>query len=249
MTEQDDRGRAIRQRLASMPQRPPRPSISTGFACLDRALGVGGWPRGEIVELFGPSSVGKTSLLLQSIAHAQSQGRAAAWIDADRSFDAGYAAGLGVLLDRLPVAQPQSAEEAIGVAVHLALSGALDLIALDSAAALVPELELSAGIGETGAGLAGRVLSSGLRRLSTALRRSDACVIFLNQSRARRDSAGQEVETSAGGSALKLYSGVRISFAASGRRVRFRVLKNKAAEAFGQGELQWKPGAGFMEAL
>ena len=246
--QEGDRGRDIRNRLARMSDVPSRGGIPTGFSCLDAALGIGGWPRGEIVELFGPSSVGKTSLLLQSVARVQERGFTAAWIDADRSFDGAYAAGLGVVLERMPVAQPQSAEEALEIALRLAASGAVDLIAIDSAAALVPELELAAGIGEAAVSLPTRVLGTGLRRLSAAVRRSEACVIFLNQIRSRRDANGQQVETSAGGSPLKLYSAVRIALGATGRRVRLRVLKNRVAGAFREGELRWVPGAGFTEA-
>ncbi len=246
--QEGDRGRDIRHKLARMADVPSRGGIPTGFSCLDAALGVGGWPRGEIVELFGPSSVGKTSLLLQSVASVQARGFTAAWIDADHSFDGAYAAGLGVILERMPVAQPQSAEEALEMTSRLAGSGAVDLIAIDSAAALVPELELATGIGEAGVTLSTRVLGSGLRRLSAAAKRSESCVIFLNQIRSRRDAAGHQVETSAGGSPLKLYSAVRISLAATGRRVRLRVLKNRVAGAFREGELRWVPGEGFTEA-
>jgi recombination protein RecA len=210
---------------------------------------VGGWPRGRIVEIFGPSSVGKTGLVLQSVAHAQRAGNTAVWIDADRSFDPGYAATLGVNVDSLPVVQPESAEAAIQMMLHLAGSGAVDLMAIDSAAALATELELAAGLGESAPDLHSRVLASGLPGLASAARRSGTTAVFLNQVRSRRDATGREIETSAGGAPLKLHAAVRIALAASGRRVRFRVLKNRAAGGLREGELLWKPGHGFTEGL
>jgi recombination protein RecA len=245
--QEEDRQRAIRLKLAGMAAESVCPSLPTGFAGLDRALGIGGWPRGGIVEVFGPAAVGKTSMALQSIAHIQKSGGTAAWIDADRCFDAAYAASLGVVLERLAVLQPDSAEEAMEMSLRLAESGAVDLLAVDSAAALVPQLELDWGAGAGGPSLHGRVLASGLSRLAMAVRRSGTCALFLNQLRSQRDGAGRQVETSAGGPPLKLHAAVRIAMAARGRRVRFRVLKNRVAAALTEGELLWKPGLGFTE--
>ncbi len=247
MNEQD-RQRAIHSRLARMDQGRPGVSVPTGFAALDRALGVGGLPRGAIVELFGPASCGKTTLALQTAAHLQRAGGTPAWIDAEHAFDPAYAVQLGVAVERLPVAQPESAEQALAIAERLAVSGAVDLLIVDSAAALVPRLELEAGMGASGPGLPGRVLASGLRRLSLVVRRSQAAVLFLNQTRMHVSPSGGEPETTAGGPALKLYAAVRIALGpVSAREARFRVLKNRVATAFGEGLLAWKGSSGFAE--
>jgi recombination protein RecA len=245
--QEEERQRAIRQRLARMKPGEPCPSLATGFEQLDHVLGIGGWPRGLIVELYGPASVGKTSLLLQSIAHLQEAGGAAAWIDADRSFDPTYAATLGVRVEALAVLQPETAEEAMEMALQLAQSGALEMLAVDSAAALVPQLELEFGTDLVGPSVYTRVLASGLNRLTHAVQRSGTCAIFLNQLRSKWDSAGQQVETSAGGAPLKMHAAMRISMAATGRRVRLHVVKNRVAEASGECELVWQTGRGFTK--
>jgi len=250
MREQE-RQHAIRLKLARMESGDHprvRPAIPTGFGPLDRALG-GGLPRSRIVEIFGPASSGKTTLLLQTIAHLQSENLAAAWIDADRSFDPAYATQLGVAVDRLPVAQPDTAEQALEIARQLVGSGAVDLLVVDSAAALVPSLELEAEIGQIAAGLHGRVLASGLRRLAASIGRSDAVAVLLNQSRLRPDMGAGEGETSAGGPALKLHAAVRIAMlGGSGRLIRLHVLKNKAAAGAQDGRLEWLRTGGFAKS-
>jgi recombination protein RecA len=253
--KEEDRQRAIRLKLSQMESAPAEcagrshgAALSTGFVALDGALGMGGLPRGCLVELFGPSC-GKTTLALQVAAHLQKQGSTIAWIDADHAFDALYAVKLGVEIERLPVVEPETAEEALEIARRLAISGAVDLVVVDSAAALVPSLELETGIGASGPGLHSRVLASGLRRLALAVTKAGASVLFLNQTRGRPEPSGGEAETSAGGPPLKLYAAVRIALGPGGRRqVRFRVLKNKAATAFVEGDLMWKPGLGFAES-
>ena len=245
MTERD-RQRAIRLKLGRAPA-DPSPAIPTGFAALDAALG-GGFPRGRILELFGPPSCGKTTLALQAVAYLQAHGLAAAWIDADHAFDPAYAAALGVSLERMVVAQPASAEEALEIAGRLAASSAVDLLVVDSAAALVPRLELETALGESGPGLQGRVLASGLRRLAAGIARAGAAAVFLNQTRGRGETPGEE-ETTAGGPALKLYATARVALRPqAGARVRFRILKNKAAAAFAEGELAWRDARGFAES-
>ena len=200
------------------------------------------------MELFGPSC-GKTTLALQVAAHLQKQGSSVAWIDADHAFDPLYAVKLGVEIERLPVVEPESAEEALEIARRLALSGAVDLLVIDSAAALVPSLELETGVGASGPGLHSRVLASGLRRLAMAVTKAGASVLFLNQTRGRPEPSGGEAETSAGGPPLKLYAAVRIALGPAGeRRVRFRVLKNKVAAPFVEGDLKRKQGLGFAES-
>lgn len=242
-----ERQHTIQTRLSNMENLPGRPvarALPTGFPVLDTALGIGGLPPGHIVEVFGPASCGKTALVLQMIAHGQSRGAAAAWIDAEHVFDAAFASQLGVDVTHLPVATPATAEEALEIARRFASSGAVELIAIDSAAALVPQLEMETGIGNAGAGLHVRVLSSELRRLSQAAARSGVCIILLNQTRARLESPG-EAETSSGGPPIKLHAAVRIALSAAGRRVRFRILKNKLAAPFATGELEWRRGTGF----
>ena len=253
--KEEERQRAIRLKLSQMESAParraghgPGTALSTGFAALDAALGMGGLPRGCLVELFGPSC-GKTTLALQVAAHLQKEGSTVAWIDSDHAFDPHYAVKLGVEIERLPVVEPESAEEALEIARRLALSGAVDLVVVDSAAALVPSLELEAGIGTSGPGLHSRVLASGLRRLAMAVKRAGASVLVLNQTRARPEPSGAESETTAGGPPLKLYAAVRIALGPAGeRRVRFRVLKNKVAAAFAEGDLERNPGLGFAES-
>ena len=229
-----------------MPRGQPD-ALPTGFAVLDRALGIGGLPRGHITELFGPANCGKTALALQMIAHGQSTGRAAAWIDAERALDPEFAALLGVDLARLPVAEPASAEDALEMTRRLAASHAVDLVVVDSAAALVPQIELETAVGAAAASMQGRVLGSELRRLAAVLRRTGTAILFLNQTRTRAEGSPGELETSAGGPSLKLYAAVRISLAATGWTVRFRVLKNELAAPFVIGELVWRPGQGFSE--
>jgi recombination protein RecA len=221
---------------------PPVPALPTGFASLDQALGIGGLPRGRIVELFGPANCGKSALALQTAAHLQRIGSSAVWIDAEHTFDAGFAASLGIDLAALPVVVPQSAEEALEIAGQFAASRAVDLVVVDSAAALVPALELETGLDV--ARLQTRVLATALRRIARTALRSGACMLFVNQARNRMDGSG---ETSAGGAPLKLHAFVRITLAKRPGSVRFRLLKNKAGSAFGRGSLEWRPGAGFID--
>jgi recombination protein RecA len=238
-----DRQRAIVQRLARM--QPPRLCrIPTGFPALDETIGAGGLPRGHIVEICGPAGCGKSTLLLQIAAHVQRADQAVAWIDADHTFDAAWAAELGVHTERLPLAQPSAAEEALEMVRTLAASGAVDLLVVDSAAALVPRLEVALGL-DSPPGLYSRVMASGLRKLSQTLARSSACVVFLNQMR-NRETGG---ETSAGGAPLKLNASVRILLArAGGPRVALRTLKNRVSEAVAGRELIWRSGGGFAES-
>jgi recombination protein RecA len=246
MTE-EQRQRAIRLRLARSAARP-RGAMPTGFAALDSALG-GGLPRGAIAELFGPSSSGKTTLALQIVARAQKDGATAAWIDAEHVFDAPYASSLGVQVGEMPLAQSGSAEQALEIAYKLAGSGAVDLLVVDSAAALVPRLELEWGTGDGGAGLHSRVMAWGLRKLARVVGKSGTVVLFLNQTRSRMQASGGEDETSAGGPPLKLYASLRVALdSPAGERVGFRVLKNKAAAAFREGQLRRSQSGEFTES-
>jgi recombination protein RecA len=252
MTEQH-RQRSIRLRLARSDQHRPGRILPTGFAGLDAALGVGGLPRGGIVELFGAASSGKTTLALQIVAHTQQSGATAAWIDAEHAFDAPYASGLGVALEVMPLAQPDSAEQALEIACRLAGSGAVDLLVVDSAAALSPRLELESALGDGGAGLQSRVLAWGLRRLARTAARNETVVLFLNQTRSRMRPPGEArddaAETSAGGAPLKLYASVRLALdSPAGEGVGFRILKNKAAAAFREGRLRLRLGGKFAKS-
>jgi recombination protein RecA len=241
-----ERARGIHRRLAAMGEVPPRArQLTTGFRALDEALG-GGLPRGLIVEFFGPSGNGKTTLALQCIAHLQRSGLNAAFIDADQTFDPAYAYSLGVDVERLPLVQPPSAEQALEIARTLARSGAMDLLVIDSAAALAPRLEVEAGITESIPRLQSRVLGNELRKLSTVIRRGDTCALFLNQMRSRPDRGPGEAETSAGGPPLKLFAAIRIAMLPAGSKLRLRVLKNNAAEHAAGRELAWRRGSGFV---
>lgn len=244
--QESHRQRIIREKLARSESAPPA-ALSTGFPRLDAV--TGGFPRGSIVELFGAPGCGKTTLALQVVAHAQQTGGSAVWIDAEHCFDAAYAARLGVAIDRLPVAQPNSAEEALEVVRRLAASAAVELLVIDSAAALVPQIELETGIGKTGAGVHSRVLASGLRRLNAAIRRTGSVVLFLNQARGPV-AGGGEAETAAGGPPLKLFAAIRLAMRGHPARpsVVLRVLKNKAAGASRECELLWKSDTGFAES-
>jgi recombination protein RecA len=221
-------------------------ALPTGFAGLDRALGIGGLPRGRITEIFGPPSCGKTALALQMAAHVQRSGGAAAWIDADHSFSPAFAAQLGADVSRMPVATPDSAEEAGEITRRLLASGAVDLVVIDPAAALAPALEMRAMMGPSG--LQSRVLGSEFRKLRAAAARSGAAALIVNQTRIQREHAAGELETSAGGPGLKLYAAARIALAASGKTVRFRIVKNSLGAAFVTGNLQWLEGGGFAES-
>jgi recombination protein RecA len=245
---EEERQRAIWIKLARMatPAPPREGSLSTGFRALDEALGAG-LPRAGMVELYGPSGCGKTTLAIQVTAHVQRNGFTCAWIDADRTFDPAYAGSLGAQVERIPLAQPDCAEEAFDMIRTLAASGAVDLVLVDSAAALVPRLELAAGISFYSKGLHNQVLASGLRSLRRAMRDSGACVVFLNQVRNR--PAGGSGETSAGGVPLKLFADIRISLIPiEGPRLILRVMKNKLAEQVSGRDLAWVRGTGFVES-
>jgi recombination protein RecA len=249
MKKEEDRQRAIWLRLARMrtPSNEPGSFFASGFHALDEVLG-GGFPRGHMVELFGPSGCGKTTLAIQCVGRVQKNAFTAAWIDADHTFDPAYAAGLGVEMERMPFAQPATAEQGLEIARQLAGSGGVDLVVVDSAAALVPRLELEAGIGADAPGLHGRVLASGLRKLRYALAKSGACVVFLNQMRNRPEGTG-EGETSAGGAALKLFAAVRIAMIpCAGSRMVLRVRKNKVAQGMAESALDRRRSLGFVES-
>jgi recombination protein RecA len=221
-------------------------AISTGSLELDIALGVGGVPRGRIVEIYGPESSGKTTLTLHIIAEAQKQGGVAAFIDAEHALDPQYAAKLGVNINDLLVSQPDTGEEALEICESLVRSGAIDVIVIDSVAALVPKAEIDGDMGDAHMGLQARLMSQALRKLTAIIAKSNTCVIFINQIRMKIGVMFGSPETTTGGNALKFYSSVRLDVRrintikegdeATGNRVRVKVVKNKVAPPFRQAE-------------
>ncbi len=221
--------------------------ISTGALALDLALGVGGIPRGRVVEIFGPESSGKTTLMLHVIANAQKTGGLAAFIDAEHALDPGYAKKLGVNLDDLLVSQPDSGEEALTICETLARSNALDVIVIDSVAALVPKAELEGEMGMATMGMQARLMSQALRKLTAILAKSKTTCIFTNQLREKVGVMFGNPETTPGGKALKFYASVRLDIRrkdtlkdaagnATGNHVRVKVVKNKVAPPFAEAE-------------
>jgi len=217
--------------------------ISTGAVSLDLALGIGGVPRGRVVEIYGPESSGKSTLALHIVANAQKNNGVAAYIDAEHALDPSYAKKIGVNIDNLMISQPDSGEEALNIAETLARSSAVDLIVIDSVAALVPKNELEGEIGDSFMGLQARMMSQALRKLTSSLARSNTCAIFINQIREKIGVIFGNPETTTGGRALKFYSSVRMDIrrAASikgndnvevGIRAKVKVLKNKMAPPF-----------------
>jgi recombination protein RecA len=217
--------------------------IKTGAVALDLALGIGGVPRGRIIEIFGPESSGKSTLATHIVANAQKNGGIAAYIDAEHALDPSYAAKVGVNLDELMISQPDSGEEALNIAEMLARSNALDVIVIDSVAALVPKNELEGEIGDSFMGLQARMMSQALRKLTAALSKSNTCAIFINQIREKIGVMFGNPETTTGGRALKFYASIRMDIrrigsikgqdnSDIGNRVKVKVVKNKMAPPF-----------------
>lgn len=217
-------------------------AISTGSIGIDLALGVGGIPRGRIVEVFGPESSGKTTVSLHMIAEAQKQGGMAAFIDAEHALDPEYAAKLGVDVDNLLISQPDYGEQALDIAEMLIRSGAIDILVVDSVAALVPKAELDGEMGETQVGLQARLMSHALRKLAGVISKSKAVLVFINQIRQKIGVTYGSNETTSGGNALKFYSSIRLEVRrittlregdnSIGNRVRAKIVKNKVAPPF-----------------
>lgn len=216
--------------------------IPSGSLTLDKALGIGGYPKGRIIEIYGPESSGKTTLTLHAIAQAQKQGGKAAFIDAENAIDPVYAKNLGVDIDELILSQPDSGEQALEIAEMLVRSGVIDLIVIDSVAALVPQVELDGEMGDAAVGLQARLMSKALRKLSGVMNKTNCTVIFINQLREKIGVMYGNPETTTGGRALKFYSSVRVEIRRSeqikqngeiiGNKANIKVVKNKVAPPF-----------------
>jgi len=240
-------GKGAILRMGDRP-REPVPVISTGSVALDLAMGIGGLPRGRIVEIYGPESSGKTTLSLQAIASAQRAGGTAAFIDAEHALDPAYAARLGVDIDSLLVSQPDTGEQALEIAENLIRSGAIDIVVVDSVAALTPKAEIEGDMGDSHVGLQARLMSQALRKLTAVTKQTNALVIFINQIRMKIGVMFGNPETTTGGNALKFYASIRLDIRRTGavkrgeeiigNTTRIKVVKNKMAPPFRQVETE-----------